>query len=521
MARIRRLIVIVMIGLGGAQVAAAGDVPSPPRPREVSDASALTGTWLPLSADGWNHTLLSEVRSSKLVIRSGSFALSKYRDLAKDVTGKFSIDPTTDPKTIDLNSNEIDLSPGGEPVKYPAAALPGIYRLEGDVLTVCFATGEDRRRPTRFEDVPAGNVLVSFRRADPGFVDYPRQVSVSVLNPDGSPAPKAHAFGFMGFAPDRHNPTGPPELKYYGERQADDRGTVSIPYEEFRVVGVRDGARKLIGFVTAPPAMLQKGMARIELQPECLVSGNLSCELLAKAGKPLGWTNVYLLKDGERLGACQSTNGNYQFPVPPGQYTLRAYGATVREKSVPIVVPAGQAEYHPAPIELPASGLELLKGHPAPELAGVVGWKGTPVRLADLRGKYVLIDFWGYWCGPCVHSMPVLMDLHEKYKDKGLFILGVHVDIEGDVPTADTLDKKDAEFKRSLWNGRDLPFPTALSSGKRTPDGYNGITAAQYGIFGYPTTILIDREGKVVDQFEARDTADASAQIDRLLAGSN
>jgi uncharacterized protein (TIGR03067 family) len=112
----------------------------------VTDTSPLDGTWLPQSAEGWDHSLLPEVRASKLVIHSHSFALSKYRDLAKDVTGTFSIDPTANPKTIDLKSDEIDLSPGGEPVKYPRASVPGIYQLEGDVLTVCFATGANPAR---------------------------------------------------------------------------------------------------------------------------------------------------------------------------------------------------------------------------------------------------------------------------------------------------------------------------------------------------------------------------------------
>jgi thiol-disulfide isomerase/thioredoxin len=213
-----------------------------------------------------------------------------------------------------------------------------------------------------------------------------------------------------------------------------------------------------------------------------------------------------------------STTGDYQFPVPSGDYTLYAYGSNLRKKEVPITVPAGQSEYHPAPVELAASGLELMKGHPAPEFVGVVGWKGTPVKLADLRGKIVLVDFWGYWCGPCVGSMPVLMDLHEKYKDKGVAILSVHVDIDGDVDSAAKLDEKTAEYRQKLWNGRDLPFPAALSAGKETPDGYDGITAAQYGILDYPTTVLIDRQGNIVDEFEARDTAAASAEIDRLLA---
>jgi len=51
------------------------------------------------------------------------------------------------------------------------------------------------------------------------------------------------------------------------------------------------------------------------------------------------------------------------------------------------------------------------------------GANGGPLTLASLRGKVVLLDFWGEWCGPCVGSMPYLMKLYDKYRDKGLEII--------------------------------------------------------------------------------------------------
>jgi thiol-disulfide isomerase/thioredoxin len=162
----------------------------------------------------------------------------------------------------------------------------------------------------------------------------------------------------------------------------------------------------------------------------------------------------------------------------------------------------------------------LLQGQPAPELAGVMGWKGNKATLAELKGKYVLLEFWGFWCGPCVHSMPVLIELHEKFADQGLAIVGVHLDIDGEIDTAAKLDDKIAGFKKDLWKGKDLPFPGALTSGKRVGEGderTRGGAAEQYGVLAYPTTILIDRDGKVVGQFHARDAKDACEQVEKLL----
>lgn len=79
------------------------------------------------------------------------------------------------------------------------------------------------------------------------------------------------------------------------------------------------------------------------------------------------------------------------------------------------------------PIASIPSPLAALVGKPGQELDGVVEWKGTPTKPADCKGKYVLLDFWGYWCHPCVQLMPNLMELHERFKDKGLVIIGVQL----------------------------------------------------------------------------------------------
>jgi cytochrome c biogenesis protein CcmG, thiol:disulfide interchange protein DsbE len=66
---------------------------------------------------------------------------------------------------------------------------------------------------------------------------------------------------------------------------------------------------------------------------------------------------------------------------------------------------------------------------------------GKDVSLKDYKGKFVLLDFWATWCPPCQTTIVELIDLQNKFKDKGLVILGVSID---DVKTTD--DKKLAEF---------------------------------------------------------------------------
>jgi thiol-disulfide isomerase/thioredoxin len=69
-----------------------------------------------------------------------------------------------------------------------------------------------------------------------------------------------------------------------------------------------------------------------------------------------------------------------------------------------------------------------LVGKPAPKLDGVA-WLNTDkpmMSLADFRGKYVLLQFWATWCGPCHREMPTVKLAYELYKDKGLVVIGVH-----------------------------------------------------------------------------------------------
>jgi thiol-disulfide isomerase/thioredoxin len=98
------------------------------------------------------------------------------------------------------------------------------------------------------------------------------------------------------------------------------------------------------------------------------------------------------------------------------------------------------------------------------------------VSLASYKGKVVLVDFWGTWCGPCVAAMPKLTELHEKYHSKGFEILGVAADDSDSLK--EFLDKKPLAWK----NVTDAESELAM----------------KYLIEAYPTTLLVDKQGKHV-----------------------
>ncbi len=108
-------------------------------------------------------------------------------------------------------------------------------------------------------------------------------------------------------------------------------------------------------------------------------------------------------------------------------------------------------------------------------------YDGKMVRLSDYKGKYILIDFWATWCGPCVREMPYMEKLAAKYKDnKDLVILGVSLD-KSDKPIPGFLKKYNIEYPQ-VYDGR----------------GWSNEVAALYGITSIPMTVLIGPDFNII-----------------------
>ena len=132
---------------------------------------------------------------------------------------------------------------------------------------------------------------------------------------------------------------------------------------------------------------------------------------------------------------------------------------------------------------------------PAPDFS-IKNLKGENVSLQNLRGKVVLIDFWATWCKPCVKSMPELQTLHEKYAAEGLAVLGISIDEQGAKKVPAFLEK------------HKITYAVGLDAGEKP-------AWEAYRVKVIPAMFLIDREGKIVQQWGA---ATPMAEVERAVA---
>ncbi len=345
-------------------------------------------------------------------------------------------------------------------------------------------------------------------------------VVLRLIDPNGDPVVGAYVSRYARTA---ERPVLGQRLSFTRPQSSDSQGRATVDLsddssDEPQVFYILHEERGLAAFQKVGPLDGAKEIL-VPLQAACHVHGKLDSDGLREAGWPLYWTNVYLHWEGSRPLSHSCENQQVEFWVPPGEYELQAYGsgrkdpggtsrflADTQTKRLTIKVEPGQSELDIGMIDLPPDHLATLMGKPAPELAQIKGWKnGGPVTLAQLRGKLVLLDFWGYWCGPCVRAMPQLMALHDTLGDKGLVIVAVHDD---SVASITEMDSRLERTRKEYWDDRDLPFLVALDGGGDTAiTGMDvtarGATTAAYGITSFPTTVLIGRQGEVIGKINA------------------
>lgn len=146
-----------------------------------------------------------------------------------------------------------------------------------------------------------------------------------------------------------------------------------------------------------------------------------------------------------------------------------------------VVTAAGATQPQAEPQAMLQEGLE--RPYSAPPISGITHWlNSSPLDQAALKGKVVLIDFWTYSCINCIRTLPYLKAWHEKYKDQGLVIIGVHAPEFAFEGKRENVEKALQKF--------DIRYPVAMDNDFTTWKNYKN----RY----WPAHYLIDRNGQVV-----------------------
>jgi len=141
--------------------------------------------------------------------------------------------------------------------------------------------------------------------------------------------------------------------------------------------------------------------------------------------------------------------------------------------------------------------IKLRKGEPSPKFVDYENYAGGTTSLDDLKGKYVYVDVWATWCGPCKREIPSLKILEKEYHDKNIAFVSMSIDRKNDYDKWRTMVKDEELSGVQIY----------------APNDWKSTFVTDYSILGIPRFILIDPDGNIVDSNAPRPSSETLKEL--------
>jgi thiol-disulfide isomerase/thioredoxin len=405
-------------------------------------------------------------------------AIKNLEGAVQDAKG----DPVSDAKVVDLVNLSNVVSDSKGHFEFPGETNPGdlIVAIKGGAMTKDAIEVADKKKI----EVPLNGKSAIIEGA--------------VYGIDGNPIPDVEltmggqsGHGYVSIPPTKTDKRGvfrftdvyPGMASYFIWSKLEGYGSTTI-----QDIRVSPGEDKLLTSMTMAPTDGTIDGQVFELDGKPAVGATVTAQTQESP-------QVFTDKDG-RFHLTKVSRGRHTVAAGRENYLLTAVDASTGDTKVVLKLPK-------TPVDAPGAVQQDHTGQKAPRLQIVdwIGGKGPSDE--DLKGKILVIDFWATWCHPCVDSLPKVQALADRFKNKGVVVIGVHA-------PGTPIDKV-----TSFVRAQHLTYPIGMDIPEPGGIGKNHVA---FGPNGIPHVMVVDANGKVVS--DSNEIEDAERVIKKLLNGA-